>query len=325
MTRKSLFSFRVSLVCLIAILVTGWVATGWLNQPATTYAQQNNRLVIKQSDLEVMAQDTDTAVTRALDLADTFDAYVLKQRVWDGAERRYRYATLTFGLSENDFEGLLQALRTLGTVLDESASGQDVTDQRVDLLSRLDNLYSTQERMRGFLDQAQDITETLKVHQELILIEQEIGELQGEANFLRDRSDAATITLSIVPFIPTPTPTLTATPTPSPTPTPLPTAAVWRPGDTAQTAATRLQNTSQDIADFTIYRVILCGPWLLLVLLIGYPLWRGYRRLNPTLPQLSRRRQRRPPRPAILPAPPPDATAETEAESEIDPPAPAGE
>ena len=53
---------------------------------------------------------------------------------------------------------------------------------------------------------------------------------------------------------------------------------------TAKTAATRLQNTSQEVADFAIYRLIVCGPWLLLLLLIGYPLWRGYQRFKPQLP-----------------------------------------
>ncbi|MCP4425291.1 MAG: DUF4349 domain-containing protein [Chloroflexi bacterium] len=239
---------------------------------------QNGRRVIQSSELAIMVTDTDTAVQSALDLAATFDGYVLKQRVWDGSDRRYRYADITFGVSVDDFEGLIQALKTLGIVQSESASGQDVTDERLDLTSRLDNLYENQTRLRGFLDQAQTITETLTVHQELTHIEGEIGDLQGRINFLGDRADAATITLHLTPYIPTPTPSPTATPTPTPTPTPLPTPETWNPGDTAETARVQLQNTAQDAADVAIFRVIVCGPWLLFLLLVGSPVWLLYRR-----------------------------------------------
>jgi hypothetical protein len=42
----------------------------------------------------------------------------------------------------------------------------------------------------------------------------------------------------------------------------------------------RLQDTAQHTADFTIYNSIVCGPWLLLFLLIGFPTWRLARRLG---------------------------------------------
>jgi hypothetical protein len=142
----------------------------------------------------------------------------------------------------------------------------------------LDNLYETQSRIRSFMDQARTISQTLRVHQELAQIEDQIGDLQGQANFLANRADAGTIQLSIVPFIPTPTPSPTATPTPSPTPTPLPTPEVWLPADTARLASVRLQDTAQGVGDFLLYRLVVCGPWLLLIGLVAFVGWRVYKR-----------------------------------------------
>jgi hypothetical protein len=240
--------------------------------------QGDNRLVMKQASLEVMVEGTDAAVERAAALAETFDAFVLRQRVWDGEDRRYRYAEITFGVGGEDFEGLLRALATLGTVLDESASGDDISDEYLDLNSQLENLRETQSRVRTFLDQAGTISETLRVHQELQQIEDQIGELQGRANFLANRADAGSIQLSIVPFIPTPTPSPTATPTPTPTPTPLPTPEIWRPADTAKLAGVRLQDTAQSVGDFFLYRLVVCGPWLLFIGLVAFAGWRLYKR-----------------------------------------------
>lgn len=234
-------------------------------------AQPDDRLVMKEGELGVQVEDTDAALQSALDLGETFDAYVLRQRVWDDVDG-YRYATITFGVPAAEFEGLMRAFKSLGTVTDETATGRDVTDETVDLTSRLSNLEENQARLRTFLDQATNVTETLKVHQQLVQIESEIGDVQGQLNFRSGRASAATLTLQLSPLVPTPTPTPTATPTPLPTP------ALWRPGDTAQLAAVRLQDNVQGTADFAIYRGIVCGPWLLLLLLIGYPLWRLVRR-----------------------------------------------
>jgi hypothetical protein len=265
------------------IVALGLLALGlllaWLPGAGRVSAQQGDgRLVMKQAALEVMVEDTEAAVARAAALAETFDSYLLRQRVWDGEDRRYRFAEITFGVGSDDFEGLLRALTTLGVVLDESASGEDVTDAHLDLNSQLDNLYETQSRIRSFMDQARTISQTLRVHQELAQIEDQIGDLQGQANFLANRADAGTIQLSIVPFIPTPTPSPTATPTPSPTPTPLPTPEVWLPADTARLASVRLQDTAQGVGDFLLYRLVVCGPWLLLIGLVAFVGWRVYKR-----------------------------------------------
>ena len=150
-------------------------AFAWAGRTPTAAAQGTGRLVIKNADIEVLVEDTDTAVASAHNLGVTFDAYTLRERVWDGDDRRFRYAVITFGVGAADFEGFLQSLKTLGAVLDETGSGQDITDQVTDLESQLNNLLSTQERIRTFMDQAGTITETLKVHQELLDLEAEIG------------------------------------------------------------------------------------------------------------------------------------------------------
>jgi hypothetical protein len=216
-------------------------------------------------------------VQTALNLVTGFNGYVLGQQVWEG-DGRYRYATLTVGVPAASFEAVLHAFKTLGTVQNEQVTGEDVTDTAVDLTSRLDNLHSNQERVRLFLEQTRYMTETLDVHDQLTVVEGEIGDLQGQKNYLADRADVATITLNIVPFIPTPTPPPTATPTP------LPTAVAWNPADTAQLATVRLTETSQSVADFTLYRLITWTPWLLFLLIAVVPtrwVYRRYRRIVP--------------------------------------------
>ncbi len=276
--RKQIILVFVMMAAITAVLLSNlWSTTNAIGNQQSG----DGRLVMKEGQLEVMVDDTDTAVTAALNLAKTFDAYVLSQRVWDGEDRRWRYATITFGMDVDEFENFATALKTLGTTLDESAIGQDTTTEYGDQESHLASLHETQERMRGFLAQARDITETLKIHSELIKIENEIGDVQGRANYLENRAVEASLTLYLVPYVPTPTPTPTMTPTLTPTPTQPPTPYKWTPGDTAETAGAQLQNTSQSLADFLIYTGIVCMPWLLLFALLGWVAWRLYVRFAP--------------------------------------------
>lgn len=244
-----------------------------------TSQMPTQRLIIKDGRLTIVVDDTETAVNSATNLIVELGGYIISQNLHDDTQG-YRFATMRLAVPVTQFEFAMQSLRGLGQVTNESSSGEDVTDEFVDLNSRLTNLEMTRDRLRSFLDEAENVTETLLVNDELKRVEEEIAVIQGRLNFLQDRAAFSTIDLNIQPWIPTPTATATATATPTPTATPLPTAEIWRPGDTVQVAAVQLQDTAQETADFALYNSIVCGPWLLLFLLVGLPGWRLARRLG---------------------------------------------
>lgn len=234
--------------------------------PATTSGESapgQARLIIKDGRMVLVVGDTVTAVNRATQLAVELGGYVISQNLFDG-EQGFKFATMRLAVPVDQFEVALRQLRQLGEVTDEASSGQDVTEEFVDLNARLTNLQATRARLLDFLDAAETIDEILEVNEELNKVEEEIAVLQGRINFLRDRAAFSTIDLTLNPLLPTPTPS------PTPTATPLPTPSTWLPGDTAQTAVVQLQNTAQSVADFTIFYGILCGPWLLLLLIFAW-------------------------------------------------------
>jgi hypothetical protein len=231
------------------------------------------RLIIKDGNMVVVVVDTETAVDATTRLVVDLGGYIISQHVFNDAQG-YRYATMKLAIPVLNFEDAMRTLRTLGDVANESASGDDVTDEFVDLNSRLDNLEATRQRLQSFLDQAETVEQALEVNEELKIIEEEMALIQGRINFLSDRASFSTIDLTLDPWIPTPTPSATPTVTPTYTPTPIPTPHEWRPGDTAGAAAVKLQNTSQGVADFFIYYGIICGPWLLLLALLAFIAWK---------------------------------------------------
>ncbi|HPD42084.1 MAG TPA: DUF4349 domain-containing protein, partial [Anaerolineae bacterium] len=93
-------------------------------------------------------------------------------------------------------------------------SGQDVTDEYVDLQSRLGNLEATRDRIRTFLDQAQTVDEALRVNEQLAAVEAQIEQVKGRMVYLRERSAYSTITVQLDPELPS-APEVTPVPTPT--------------------------------------------------------------------------------------------------------------
>jgi hypothetical protein len=230
-------------------------------------AYRVNRMIIKNAELRLQVTDTDAAIDRVTQIAaDTF-GYILTARSWYQAD--FKYATITIGVPVDEFENAVRRLRALAVkVLDENASGTDVTDQFVDLESKLRNLEATEARIRSFLDKATSVEEALRVNQELAEITAQIEQIKGQMNYLRDRAAYSTITIHLEPEVPTPTPT------PTPTVTPTPTPVAWRPGQTLSSATDVLGAILRTLADLFIWLVVVLGPFILLLALL---VWIGIR------------------------------------------------
>ncbi|RLC85741.1 MAG: hypothetical protein DRJ03_10790 [Chloroflexi bacterium] len=197
----------------------------------TSFPSRPNRLIVKNAELKLTVNDTDVAIDRTTQIAADSAGYIISSRVWyeEWLGENYKHASITIGVPVDQFERAMRRLRNLALrVVDESASGQDVTDEYVDLQSRLGNLEATRDRIREFLDQAQTIEESLRINEELAAIEEQIEEVQGRMNYLFDRAAYSTITIQIDPELPQPTP--------APTPTPAPPIPPWTPSQTARQA-----------------------------------------------------------------------------------------
>jgi hypothetical protein len=215
-------------------------------------------MIIKNAEIKLLVEKTDIAIDRSIQVVGDVGGYIISSKVWyqagpDGTN--YKYSTLTIGVPVEQFETAMRRLRGVALrVLDENASGQDVTSEYVDLQSQLGNLEVTRDRIRSFLDNAKTVEESLQINQELTNIEAQIEQVKGRMNFLSNRSAYSTITINLEPDIPAITPT--ATPTAIPTATPEP----WNPGKTVTHAADTVTNIYQGLIELAIWLLIVIVP-----------------------------------------------------------------
>jgi hypothetical protein len=241
------------------------------------FGQRSSRMIIKNAEISLLVEDSDTAIDRTTQIVDDAGGYIISSRVWyqDWGSESYKYSTITIGVPVDEFERTMRRLRDIAVkVTDENAYGEDVTDEYVDLESQLANLEATRDRIKTFLDQAKTVDEALEVNEELSQIEGQIEEIRGRMNYLEDRAAFSTITITISPdlpeLIPTPTLTPTATNTPRPTMTPTP----WDASKTVVRAKRTLTQTYHSLFELAIwiglYLLPVLGPPVLIVILAWY-------------------------------------------------------
>lgn len=251
--------------------------------PGTGYTEQ---MVIKNADLRLLVKDTDRALDGMLQAASDVQGYLISSRVWsqDYHGTNYKYATVTIGVPADQFENALRRLRSLAVrVLDESASGQDVTDQYVDLESQVTNLEATRERIKGFLDQTQTVDESLRINYQLSLVEAQIEQLKGQMKYLSGRAGFSTITINLEPELPEILPTVTpnVVPTVMPTATPLAALQPWDVSGTTRQATNTLVSLYRLLAEFLIWVFLVVipvlGPPAILIWLVTWLIQRRKR------------------------------------------------
>ena len=231
-----------------------------------TVLERANRMIVKNADIRLLVEDTDTAIDRTTQIVGDAGGYIVSSRVWyqDYGKDSLKYASVTLGVPVDEFEKVLSRLRGLAIeVRDETASGDDVTDQYVDLQSQLTTLEATRERVKSFLDDAKTVDDALRINQELSNLDSQIEQIKGRMNYLNDRSAFSTIAISFEPQLPE-----LAAPEPP----------AWSPAAIFKNALNALTVAYQGIAGFAIWLLVVILPIILPPVLILWGLWKLFTR-----------------------------------------------
>ena len=218
-----------------------------IKNPSSASPYQANRMIIKNGEMSLMVTSTDRAIDLVTGVAVDSGGYIVSAKTW--VQDGYKYATINMGVPSDQFEAVQRQLRTLAIeVLIDTSSGQDVSDEYVDLQSELTNLEATRARIREFLDKATKVEEALQVNAQLTEIEGQIGQVKGRMQYLKDRSAFSTMLVNIEQQRPTPTPYPTATPT------------YWQPGETLSDAGDALGEILRGLGDLVIWLAVVVAP-----------------------------------------------------------------
>jgi hypothetical protein len=166
--------------------------------------------IVKNADLglEVKAGRFESAWAKAFQVATRFGGFVassnrglprpipLEDLRPRGDDER-RFGDVTIRVPASRFEAALAELRTIGKVTGDVVSSQDVTEEFVDLESRLRHARSQEAILLRIMAQAKSIQDTIVVQQQLSQVQLQIEELSGRLRLLRSQTDLSTINVHL--------------------------------------------------------------------------------------------------------------------------------
>jgi hypothetical protein len=131
------------------------------------------RLIIRNGSLSIVVPDTTTALDDVTEMVNELGGYIVESSV-DKYQEGLQ-ASVMLRVPAESFDTALARIRDLATeVRSESTSGQDVTEDYVDLKSRLRYLEATEARLLEFLEDAEDTESALAVYEQLQQIQADI-------------------------------------------------------------------------------------------------------------------------------------------------------
>ena len=182
------------------------------NSEATTAA--TDRKIVRNADLTMEVASTNEAQHRVSSIAEAHGGFVVnsesKQRESaDPAQRTVDFKVMV-RIPADQYGVALDEIKQLASnVLEEKSTGQDVTEEFIDLEARIKTQKALETQFLEIMQRANKIEDALEVQRQIAEVRTEIEKLEGRKRFLENRSSLATITVNIQ----APRPIIATTPT----------------------------------------------------------------------------------------------------------------
>ena len=145
---------------------------------ASLVAQQ--RIIVRTVDLALVVSDVSAAIEDAGALAERLGGWVVSSE-----HSRKHAGSVTLRVPADSLDDAIDSLRAMAVEIDhEIATSQDVTDEYVDLNSRLRNLDATEQALLSLLEKADKVEDALAVQRELTFVQEQVEVIQGRVKYL---------------------------------------------------------------------------------------------------------------------------------------------
>lgn len=224
------------------------------NEPAPTPDVQD-RMVITESYISLQVENVTNSIDEIKKMVKEKEGYVVNtylSRPEFGEE-----ATVQIRVPTESIDEILSYLRSNSVkVVTENISGQDITDEYVDIEERIRQLERNKERLEGFLDTARNVDEIMKILPQIQSLQNQIDSYVGRIQYLEGASSTSLITI----YLSTDELSLPYAPVKS-----------WRPDAIFKQATRSLIVSLQKLGTFTIWLgvySVLIVPAITLVLIV---------------------------------------------------------
>ena len=158
------------------------------------------RMIVRNGDISLVVEDVANARDEIEQLAAGLGGWVVNSNIY-GEEEEMR-GWISIRVPSDKFDQALGELRALAVrVTSESTSTQDITEEYVDLQSRLKNAEATEGQYLALLEQAEEVDDILSIYEALSRIRYEIEQIKGRMQYLEQTSAMSLISINLTPAV----------------------------------------------------------------------------------------------------------------------------
>jgi glucan-binding YG repeat protein len=156
-----------------------------------------SQMVIYQADLQLRVKKFEQTLQNIEEQVAKYGGYISESNVSkDGVEQVS--GQITVRIPQKNFQAFLRdAEGQAAEVLQRNITGTDVTEEYVDLESRLKSKRVVEERLTSFMKTAQKTEDLLKISADLAAVQEEIETIQGRMKYLENQTSLSTIHISL--------------------------------------------------------------------------------------------------------------------------------
>jgi hypothetical protein len=175
-----------------------------LNQAdqSQSMAEAMNRKILRNSDLTLEVSDPSAAQRQITSIAETAGGFVIsseaKQRQIEDSRKQELELRVVVRVPAAQFISALEQIRAQGNrVIEEKTTGQDVTEEFIDLEARIKTQKALELQFLEIMKQANKVADALEVQRQIADVRTEIEKLEGRKRFLENRASLSTISINL--------------------------------------------------------------------------------------------------------------------------------
>lgn len=161
-----------------------------------------DRKIIRNADLTIEVASTAQAQQQVTQIAETNGGFVVtseaKQRENTEPAKRTVDIKLVVRVPSPQFNSALSQIESLATNMPQrNVTGQDVTEEFIDLEARIRTQKALELQFLEIMKQAANVADALEVQRQVAEVRTEIERLEGRKRFLANQSSLSTITVNL--------------------------------------------------------------------------------------------------------------------------------
>ena len=159
---------------------------------------QLKRKVIYTADLHIEVKSYQQTLQDIQEQVNELEGYIVESNMYEDEDGTSKQGHVRARIPQEKFEDFIDFVEDGSSkVIESSTSGQDVTEEYVDLDSRLTSKRVVEDRLLSFMEDAEKTEDLLQISSDLANVQEEIEEITGRMKYLDDQSDLATVSIHI--------------------------------------------------------------------------------------------------------------------------------